>query len=117
MRTQLFQTFKEPQNVGKIFTPNIVLEDTIEAAMMASTTVKTISKKSLMSKMKESRLLLCAPVFFRTVAPSLRYDLLDECIGRLLTNFHVSATLIKKVLIYFQILKKGHFCNFLLRHC
>ena len=33
-------------------------------------------------------------------APSLGYDLLDGGIGRLHTNFQISATLSKKVLIF-----------------
>ena len=39
-------------------------------------------------------------------APSLGYDNLDGCIGRLHTNFQISATLSKKVLIFSQ---KGYF--------
>ncbi len=34
--------------------------------------------------------------------PLLGYVLLDNCIGRLYTKFQVSATLSKKVLIFFQ---------------
>ena len=60
-----------------------------------------------------SRVQQCLPTTFLNVggdrvghAPSLGYDHLDGGIGRLHTNFQISATLSKKVLIFSQ---KGHF--------
>ena len=46
-------------------------------------------------------------------APSLGHDILDGYIGRLHTNFQISATHSKKVLIFSQNAQK----NFLLRRC
>ena len=43
-------------------------------------------------------------------APSLGYDNIDGSIGRLHTNFQISATLSKKVLIF---VPKMHFKTFL----